>query len=333
MEYDFSICKFCSASGSLPRYSIRRGSKVYCCPSCGAHYIDHLDDLEETDYSSEEAEEGTSITESEYDYLEKLLQNNEGRFLDKVDLLGKYVHAANATVLDVGAGGGLFLELLRKQGAEAHGIEPNVTRRSFAKAKYGISLRPELLGDGHWQDGFKEHFDAITLWDVIEHVNFPTQLLDEARSLLKEDGVLLLDTPARDAFYHRAGVFSYKMPFGRNPGFLNIMYSDDQFSHKQIFSSAQLACVLEQHGFELLSLRKIHELSFPYSFYLKRLLKSDLLAKVLEPAVSLFFNLFQIRNKIVIVARKTSRAGATIACRLAKNVAMPIKPLREPASS
>ena len=131
-----------------------------------------------------------------------------------------------------------------------------------------------------------------------------THLLNEAWPLLKDNGVLLLDTPARDAFYHQLGALSYRMTLGRNPSFLSIMYSNAKFGHKQIFSSAQLTSVLELCGFEIVSLKKIHELSFPYHYCLKKLLKFDILARVLAPAVSLFFRLFRINNKVVIVARK-----------------------------
>jgi SAM-dependent methyltransferase len=39
-----------------------------------------------------------------------------------------------------------------------------------------------------------ESFDLITLWDVIEHVPDPQQLLGCVRSLLRPDGKLLLET-------------------------------------------------------------------------------------------------------------------------------------------
>ncbi len=308
MKYNFEICKFCGSNGATPRYRIRSGNWIYWRPHCDAHYIDHVDLLEESEHVP--AEEAT-LTREEHDYIARLLQGNSSRFDKQVELLDSHCPVKGASVLDIGAGGGLFLSLLQKKGGHVHGIEPSETRRLFAREEYDITLRSELHGSSYWQSGFNGHFDALTAWDVIEHVNFPTQFLKEAWSLLKKDGILLLDTPARDALYYRVGICSYKMTLGRIPSFLNIMYSNSEFAHKQILSSAQLTSLLKQCGFEVVSIRKIHELSFPYSHYLKRLLRSHLLARTLEPVASLFFRLFRISNKIVVVSRKSTEFQGT----------------------
>jgi len=58
-------------------------------------------------------------------------------------------------------------------------------------------------------------------------------------------------------------------------------------------------------GLNVVELQKFHELSFPYDFYLKKLLRSELLVRLLLPAVKAFFWLFKIRNKMLIIGRKT----------------------------
>ena len=82
------------------------------------------------------------------------------------------------------------------------------------------------------------------------------------------------------------------------------MYSAKPFGHKQIFSLAEMRSALEAAGLDVVELRRFHELSFPYGFYLKKLVKSDLLVNILLPLVRVFFVVFPIRNKMLAVGRK-----------------------------
>jgi 2-polyprenyl-3-methyl-5-hydroxy-6-metoxy-1,4-benzoquinol methylase len=199
----------------------------------------------------------------------------------------------------------MFLNLLRQEGATVIGIEPNAERRAYARRKYGIELRRETLGEPFWSTGHEGEFDVVSLWDVIEHVNLPVETLETAANLTKAGGLLCLDTPARDGFYYRVGQTSYALTRGASPLFLNVLYSNAPFGHKQIFSITELANLVQRLGYRVLSLKLIHELSFPYEFYLRRLFGSAKVAAGLSPLVQLFFFLVRIRNKMVLVAQKS----------------------------
>lgn len=82
------------------------------------------------------------------------------------------------------------------------------------------------------------------------------------------------------------------------------MYANDLFGHKQIFSTREMKELLERLHFEILQFNKIHELSFPYNFYLKKLLLSDVLTEIVDPFAKVFFKIARIRNKMVVVGRK-----------------------------
>jgi 2-polyprenyl-6-hydroxyphenyl methylase/3-demethylubiquinone-9 3-methyltransferase len=139
---------------------------------------------------------------------------------------------------------------------------------------------------------------------VIEHVNYPLQTLQCAVNVLKKGGLLLMDTPCRDSFYHQVGEITYRLSGGWLPTFLNAMYSSHLFGHKQIFSTAEMKDIFTSSGLEVVELQKFHELSFPYDFYLKKLLRSEALVKLLLPVVKAFFWLFKIRNKMLVIGRK-----------------------------
>jgi 2-polyprenyl-6-hydroxyphenyl methylase/3-demethylubiquinone-9 3-methyltransferase len=221
-----------------------------------------------------------------------------------VELLAKYLPLQDAKILDIGCGGGLFLSLLKQRGAQVMGIELNNSRAQYAKTKHGLNIDKHPIESNFWQSGYAQYFDVVTLWDVIEHVNYPRQTLQCATNVLKSGGLLWIDTPCRDSFYHRFGALTYRLTRGKYPTFLNAMYSSHLFGHKQIFSTSEMRRLFEFIGLELIDLYKFHELSFPYDFYLKKLLKSKMLVSLLLPAVQIFFKIFKIQNKMLVIGRK-----------------------------
>jgi 2-polyprenyl-3-methyl-5-hydroxy-6-metoxy-1,4-benzoquinol methylase len=195
--------------------------------------------------------------------------------------------------------------VLKQAGADVMGIELSDSRAQYARTKHGLAIDKHPIENDHWQNGYAGHFDAVTLWDVIEHVNYPVQTLHSATNVLKPGGLLLIDTPCRDSFYHRFGELTYRLTGGRYPTFLNAMYSSHLFGHKQIFSTSEMRKLFESVGLKVVDLHTFHELSFPYEFYLKKLLKSQAMVNVLLPLVQVFFKIFKIQNKMLVIGRKT----------------------------
>jgi 2-polyprenyl-6-hydroxyphenyl methylase/3-demethylubiquinone-9 3-methyltransferase len=266
----------------------------------GYHFTDYLDPLAEIPSEIDPSQ----LTNEESSYIETQLQANSQRFNNQISILKNHLSLNNAKVLDIGCGGGLFLSLLKREGARVVGIELSDSRAQYAKTKHNLEIHKYPIESDFWQKGYANHFDAVTLWDVIEHVNYPLQTLQCAANVLKQGGLLVIDTPCRDSFYHRAGEITYGLSGGRFPTFLNAMYSSHLFGHKQIFSTAEMKNLFESAGLEVIELHKFHELSFPYDFYLKKLLRSEALVKLLLPMVKIFFRLVKIRNKMLVIGRK-----------------------------
>jgi 2-polyprenyl-6-hydroxyphenyl methylase/3-demethylubiquinone-9 3-methyltransferase len=276
-----------------------RNANVYVSPE-GFHFTDYLDPVEEI---SPEID-GAQLTEQESAYIETQLQANLNKFKNQADILAKYLALQNAKILDIGCGGGLFLSLLQQKGAQVTGIELSDSRAQYAKTRHGLPIDKHPIESAHWQNGYAQHFDAVTLWDVIEHVNYPFRTLQSAANVLKEGGFLFIDTPCRDSFYHQIGALTYRLSGGRFPTFLNAMYSSHLFGHKQIFSTREMKDLFTSVGLKVVELQMFHELSFPYDFYLRKLLRSELLVKLSYPAVRAFFWLFKIRNKMLVIGKK-----------------------------
>ncbi|MGF1615824.1 MAG: class I SAM-dependent methyltransferase [Gammaproteobacteria bacterium] len=266
----------------------------------GYHYIDYLDRV--TNLSPEINE--SALNDEIIAYIEKQLQSNSERFDKQVMVVRQHMNCISGKgILDIGCGGGLFLSKLKDGGAKVIGIEPNDARAAYARTKHDLEVHKRTIDDAFWQDQ-KSTFDAITLWDVIEHVNYPESTLKLSVSLLNDAGLLFVDTPCRDSFYHRFGELTYKLTNGGYPTFLNAMYAAHPFGHKQIFSTSEMQSIFESAGLDVISLTKFHELSFPYSFYLKKLMKSDTLVRLTLPIVTAMLWLFPVKNKMLVIGRK-----------------------------
>ena len=281
------------------RYKLRNAN-VYVSKG-GYHFTDYLDPV--GDISPEI--DASQLTEKESSYIETQLHANAQKFRHQVEVLSHHLPLRHAKVLDIGCGGGLFLSLLQQEGAQGTGIELSDSRAYYAATKHGLEIHKRPIESDFWQTGYAGYFDAGTLWDVIEHVNYPLQTLQSAANVLKPGGLLLIDTPCRDSLYHQVGEITYRLSGGRFPTFLNAMYSSHLFGHKQIFSTSEMKELFESCGLEVVLLQKFHELSFPYEFYLRKLLHSEFLVKLSLPLVRAFFRLFKIRNKMLIVGRKS----------------------------
>jgi len=278
-----------------------KNANVYVS-SQGFHFTDYLDPVE----AIAPEIDASQLTDQESAYIETQLQANLNKFKNQADILSKHLSLQNANVLDIGCGGGLFLSLLQQRGAQVTGIELSDSRAQYAKTKHKLEIDKHPIESDYWQRGYANRFDAVTLWDVIEHVNYPRQTLQCAANVLKPGGLLLIDTPCRDSFYHRFGEFTYKLTRGKYPTSLNAMYSSHRFGHKQIFSTNEMRLLFESAGLAVIDLHKFHELSFPYEFYLRKLFKSPLLVNVLLPFVQVFFRIFKIQNKMLVIGRKES---------------------------
>ena len=280
-----------------PKYKLARAN-VFVSQG-GFHYIDYLDPVQKIPPTID----GSGLTDEEIKYIEHSLQSNPERIENQVNAVKRHIDPNAKRVLDIGCGGGLLLSKMKAEGAKVIGIELSDSRAFYAQNKHGIDITKRPIEDQYWES-FENTFDIVTLWDVIEHVNFPLATLQHAVNVLKPNGILLIDTPCRNAFYHRFGEFTYNISAGRFPTFLNAMYSSKPFGHKQILSLDEMKGLFESVGLEVVELETFHELSFPYRFYLKKFFRSELLVNMLLPLVHIFFAIFPIRNKMLAIGRK-----------------------------
>ena len=107
---------------------------------------------------------------------------------------------AGHRLLDVGCYTGIFVGIAAAAGWDAWGLDPSSWAVSEA-CRDGLQVMEGTLATACFPD---EHFDVITMWDVIEHVGDPAAELRQAFRLLRPGATLVVHTMDIDSFFARA---------------------------------------------------------------------------------------------------------------------------------
>lgn len=95
------------------------------------------------------------------------------------------------TLLDIGAGDGTFIDVAAQAGWNCIGLEP-AARQEFHRMTADGGVATLTAAAAESLRG--QQFDLVTLWDVIEHIDKPIELLRTAASLLSDNGLLVIET-------------------------------------------------------------------------------------------------------------------------------------------
>ena len=133
-----------------------------------------------------------SHTDGKRSLFEKMYQIVKNNALkSKLKLINS--ESQKGTVLDIGAGTGDFLTVLKNDGWQITGIEPNEKAKAIAISK-GITFADSLEGLQN------NSFDVITMWHVLEHVPDVEKQISELKRLLKPNGTIFIAVPNFNSF-------------------------------------------------------------------------------------------------------------------------------------
>tara|TARA_Y100000310_G_C20673167_1_gene811403 strand:- start:1556 stop:2458 length:903 start_codon:yes stop_codon:yes gene_type:complete len=151
------------------------------------------------------------------------------KFIEKFAKPGK--------ILDIGTASASFLHVAKNRGWQVYGVEPNKWLCNWAQKNYGLYIQPGTIDSLNYPDNF---FDVITLWDVLEHVPNPTEVLKKCHRLIKPGGYIYLNYPDYESYASK--IMKSKWIF-----LLSV--------HIYYFTRETIAKTLEKTGFQTLKYR------------------------------------------------------------------------------
>jgi len=168
-------------------------------------------------------------------------------------LVNKHGIKANeqTKVLDVGCASGAFPKAAADAGFSVIGVEPSKWLSEQGRINYKLDIRTGILSDHNFPSS---NFDLVTLWDVIEHLTDPTEVITDIHRLLKPSGLLVVNYPDYASWARR--ILGYKWPF-----FLNV--------HLIYFTPKTITKFLEDRGFEVLEIKPFWQ-TLQLGYVLKR---------------------------------------------------------------
>lgn len=179
----------------------------------------------------------------DYDQEKKTLEGLFGKILLRLEALAP----RKGALLDVGAATGHFVGMAKAAGWDARGIDVSEAGAAAAKAK-GLRVDATTL-DAF--DAAPESFEALTMWDVIEHLPDPFGALDRCHRLLQPGGVLAIITPDGGSLWARL--------LGKR------WHSLIPPEHIFIFGRSALRLALEKAGFDVVEAQNpVKSFTLPY---------------------------------------------------------------------
>ena len=106
-------------------------------------------------------------------------------------------HKTRGRLLDLGCATGHYLNYVKSHSHwQVQGVELDQTAAEFARQQFDIDVYTGELHNASFDD---EYFDAVSMWDVLEHLANPIDTLREIRRILKPDGILIFRVPIIDS--------------------------------------------------------------------------------------------------------------------------------------
>ena len=188
------MCPCCSRSSTDAKDTMRVFSGVYVqCRECGHAFVrNQPSQAALSDLFQESAGHSAEYTDADIEVQRLRVQQISKPKLDwALSQFGRLFGRAPATLIDVGAGGGHFVEASKKQGLSVIGYEKSASSRKFAREAFGIDLV-----DGDFLNFDGRAADLITFWGLLEYVPEPRQFMAAARMRLsKYAGMLIVEVP------------------------------------------------------------------------------------------------------------------------------------------
>jgi SAM-dependent methyltransferase len=155
--------------------------------------------------------EGYDVSDAELISALSLAESKHFWHLSRNEFITRRLRKAGAepgsTFLELGCGGGVVAAALAAEGYEVTGVDGHLPRVAEAAQRAPQSrfiVKDLRLG----LDGLGTGFDSVGLFDVIEHLDDPMDVLRSATALLRPGGLLVGTVPALMSLWSEVDVVS-----------------------------------------------------------------------------------------------------------------------------
>lgn len=241
-------CKLCGEHDARLVFT-KKGYDLVRCDGCGLAYV----------ANAPTAEELAKIYSFDSGYHDDLASDDSWGARKFAKLARRHAsmlarHLATGRVLDVGCSAGFFLAAAKARGFEPTGVELSPDTARLAEKRSGCAVVRGLLEEAPLAAG---SFDAVTLWDVLEHVLDPVATLRAAHRVLADGGLVVVSTPNIDGLFPRASYgIAKRLDYWPHP---------EPPHHLFQFSVATLTKTLDAAGFDVVATRH-RAIPLTYSF-------------------------------------------------------------------
>lgn len=223
-SYSSSKCFVCDNDKFVPAFET--ADELIKCTECGfIVYKNVFDPAVEYKYD-ESYFEGRY-----YDYLadKKVVQKN---FANRLKIIKQFINKGK--ILEIGCAYGFFLELAKKD-FDVHGIDIAEAGIKYARNVLGLA---NLESGNYLEKEYPENFfDAVCMFDTIEHLKEPHLFLSKAANDLKSGGFLCITTGDIGSFNARIRKNKWRL-----------IYPPE---HQIYFSYNTLELLLNKLGFQI----------------------------------------------------------------------------------
>jgi 2-polyprenyl-3-methyl-5-hydroxy-6-metoxy-1,4-benzoquinol methylase len=284
-------CNACGSRENSP-YCPANGLDLVKCSQCGLVFVSPRPDAHELYalYGETYFQNDASSTVGYTNYV-KDEANIRKTFGGRLRQLEGFVRPGR--LLDVGCAAGFFLAEADYRGWDVQGLDVSSFAVEYATQRFGLTVKQGSFTELNYP---KAHFDAVTMWDVIEHVPDPLAYIQKAAAVLRPGGILALATPDVDSLPARL----------TGKRWVGYKLSEE---HVYYFSARTLSKLLDKAGFEVVNVRHVGKYVTLRLFLDRLSLYSPTLAKILTVIEnrfqlserSLYMNPFDI---VAITAKK-----------------------------
>ena len=223
------FCPICSSKDRELRFS-RFGIDIMQCLECTVGYSSEFPvDLDDV-YNADEY-----LPIAKADYLTNVSYRKSRFGRERIDLIGHFLNKPpeKASLLDIGCGTGWFLECAKEAGYAVTGQELSQDLAKLTQDRTGQNILSLPITD----IPYEPQYDVISMFDVLEHLPNPAEVLTHIHRLIKSDGMLLFFVPNLDSL-----------------GF-KLLKADSSLcmpvEHLFYFTEKSLTLMLKQVGFEV----------------------------------------------------------------------------------